>query len=468
VKCWGIGRPGQLGYGPTNDLLAPAAEAINLGAGKTAVQLAIGTHFSCALLNDESVKCWGSSEGGVLGLGHFSALTAPGLGTIEFGADKSVMMLAAGSQHTCAYLSDETVKCWGHGTEGQLGYGDNKTLQVPGTGSINLGSGALPFKMVASNHTCVRFSDSKVNCWGPGYEGQLGYGNTNSLAAPSLSPINFSTAAGAIDIAVGGAHTCAILQDYSVRCWGEGGSGQLGYGSATRSLLGPTTSPVALGAGKTAKRIVAGAYHTCALLNDNSVKCWGSGQKGQLGTGVFGDLWTPPAAPVDFGIERTAVSLVAGHEFTCALLDDATVRCWGDGSNGQLGVGYFSGNAYRVSPQTAINFGQGLTARSITAGWHHACAILNDSSLKCWGDNSRGQLGYGNRDDYFTPNYIPVNLGSGVAAVQAVAGGMHSCAVLDNQTAKCWGEAAEGQLGIKDITVWAPLERSISYEPMIF
>src|SRR5262249_29406613 len=142
----------------------------------------------------------------------------------------------------------------------------------------------------------------------------------------------------------GGQSTCAILDTGTVKCWGEGEDGKLGYGS-TNDVLNPAAAPstVDLGGGRTATAIATGQSQTCGIVDNGTVRCWGENQYGQLGYGnatEIGDNESPGGAgPVDLGSGRTAVAISAGRYFTCALLDNGTVRCWGEGANGQLGYG---------------------------------------------------------------------------------------------------------------------------------
>ena len=137
-----------------------------------------------------------------------------------------------------------------------------------------------------------------------------------------------------------------MLDDATVRCWGFGGNGRLGYGNTTEvgdDEAPGSVGPVDVGVGRTVTQITAGDFHTCALLDDATVRCWGWGGNGRLGygntTNVGDDEVPGSVGPVDVGVGRTAVQIAAGDSHTCALLDEATVRCWGNGSFGQLGYG---------------------------------------------------------------------------------------------------------------------------------
>ncbi len=159
-----------------------------------------------------------------------------------------------------------------------------------------------------------------------------------------MGPVNLGPGRTAVAISAGGAHTCAVLDNGTVRCWGFGGLGQLGYGNTTNVGNAETpdkAGPVNIGPGRTALAIAAGQIHTCVLLDNGTVRCWGFGNNGRLGygnTSSVGDLQTPDTAgPVDLGRGRTAVAISAGQSHTCARLDNGRVLCWGAGANGRLG-----------------------------------------------------------------------------------------------------------------------------------
>ena len=154
----------------------------------------------------------------------------------------------------------------------------------------------------------------------------------------------------ALALATGANHTCALLSDGSVKCWGMNNLGQLGLGDAASrgdatNEMGGKLPAVKLGAGKTAKAITAGEGHTCALLSDGSVKCWGYNFYGQLGLGDTTNRGTAAnqmgdtLPTVKLGTDKTAKAIAAGDSHTCALLNDDTVKCWGDNSYGRLGLG---------------------------------------------------------------------------------------------------------------------------------
>ena len=216
-----------------------------------------------------------------------------------------------------------------------------------------------------------------------------------------------STPRTAVAISAGLAHTCAILDNGRVRCWGFGGHGELGYGN-TESIGNNETpgsaGPVHLGAGRTAVAISAGWYHTCVILDNGRVRCWGDAGSGQLGYGNtedIGDDETPDSvAPVDLGPDRTAVAISAGKWHTCAILDNGRVRCWGLGHHGVLGYGNTETIGDDETPDSVspIRLG-GPRPVGISAGDRHTCVILENRRVRCWGAGELGQLGSGNRQD---------------------------------------------------------------------
>ena len=169
--------------------------------------------------------------------------------------------------------------------------------------------------------------------------------------------------------------------------------------------MGGSLNPVNLGSGSTAKSITTGTGYTCAILDDDSAKCWGRGHAGQLGNGKTGSLSSPPNSPINLGFEITAKAITAGKFHTCAVIDNSSIKCWGLNDSGQLGQGNTSnrGDGSNMGDNLpAVDLGAGKTARAISTGDRHTCAILDNASIKCWGSNISGELGIGdtgNRGD---------------------------------------------------------------------
>ena len=377
--------------------------------------------------------------------------------------------LDAGAAHSCALVAASALRCWGYGAIGQLGSGATATIgddETPAAvAPVALGPGRSAKAVAAgAHHTCAVLDDASVRCWGFGGDGRLGYAGTASIGddepPAAAGPVVLGAGRTATAITAGTGHTCALLDDGSVRCWGYGADGRLGYGdvaSVGDDEPPAAAGPVNLGAGRTARAISAGSGHTCALLDDGSVRCWGYAANGRLGyadTVRIGDDETPAAAgPVDLGPGRTATAITAGEAHTCAILDDGAVRCWGYGLYGALGYGYTTNVGDDEPPSAAepVYLGVGTTAVAISAGELHTCIVQNDGRVRCWGFGGNGRLGYANArnigDNELAFAAGTVDVGAGRTATAISAGSFHTCARLDDGGVRCWGYASSGRLG---------------------
>ncbi len=396
-----------------------------------------------------------------------------------------VTQLAAGDDHTCALFTDGRVKCWGHNDHGQLGYGHTKNIgddESPssvGFVSVTASADVTVKRLAASyEHTCALLSDGSVVCWGLNDLGQLGYGNRHDVGDDELpsavGPVSVTLTPGVTvaELAVGGSHTCVLLTDDSVKCWGGGGIGRLGYGNG--ESIGDDELPSAVAAVSvttapqvTTRQLTTSRFGTYALLSDDTLKTWGLNSFGELGYGnieTVGDDEVPSAVgtvSVSTKAGVTAQSVCGGDYHTCALLSDATVRCWGSTLDGEVG----SGNKQRVGDDelpsslvpVSITATKGVTVKQLACGFDHNCVILSDASVKCWGANVFGELGYGNLaaigDDELPSSVGPVSVTTtpGVSVKAFALGYLHSCALLSDDSVKCWGSNKFGQLGYANI-----------------
>ena len=284
-------------------------------------------------------------------------------------------------------------------------------------------------------HTCAVIDDGTIQCWGDNTEGQLGNGSFGGTPGTvTVSGITTATA-----VTAGTQHTCALLSDGAARCWGTGADGALGYNSATASAV---PVPVALGDGK-AFTISAGNGFTCASMFGGTARCWGLGSAGQMGNG-FTD--SPNLTPTPVSDITTASAISAGEGGTaCVRLGGGLagqVRCWGYNGDSQVGD---------PRPPAAENIKTPFTvdavalpdAAGVSMGRVHACANTDGGTVKCWGGNDAGQLGNGAPGP---DSAIPVDTGlSGVTNVSA--GEDSSCARLSDATVRCWGFNGKGQVG---------------------
>jgi cysteine-rich repeat protein len=370
-----------------------------------ASRLAAGYSHTCALLEGGGVRCWGANWSGQLGYGHTDAIgddeTPDSVAPVDVGG--RVVEIAAGAWHTCALLEDGGVRCWGANRGGQLGYGHTDAIgddETPGSVSpVDVGGRVVEIA-AGFMHTCALREDGAVRCWGVNWDGQLGYGHTRLIGDDetpgSVSPVDVGGRA--VEIAAGAWHTCALLEDGAVRCWGENDVGELGYGHWYQ--VGDDEAPASAGDVNVGGRVVAlaaGASYTCALLEDGAVRCWGGNWHGRLGYGPVSNIGDDevPASAGDVEVGARAVDLVAGGEHTCALLEDGAVRCWGGNWEGQLGLGHENTIGDSELPTSEPVVDVGGHAVEIAAGEQHTCALLEGGAVRCWGSNGAGQLGYG-------------------------------------------------------------------------
>lgn len=348
--------------------------------------IAAGNNHTCALRSTGQVFCWGLNAQGQLGDGTTTASLTPVEVTSLAG---QVSAIAAGDAHTCALTTGGGVKCWGNNANGQLGNGTSTFSTTP-VDVVGLTSGVMSIG-TGDNHSCAGMTGGGVKCWGWGTRGQLGQGSILS----SLTPVDVQglpAGATAPVISAGFQFTCAAMSDGSARCWGRNQSGQLGVGT-TIAQSTVAVQPVGLGAGVT--DIVNGGVHACAVQN-GGVKCWGLNTAGQVGNGTATPAVNSPASAI--GIS-TAVGVAAGGAHSCALLSNGSVSCWGLNQEGELGIGNQTLN--NVTTPTALT---GLTGQvEIRSGVQHVCALGGDETIRCWGINTYGQLGSGDTIRQFSP-----------------------------------------------------------------
>ena len=468
LKCWGMDDYGQLGDGGSdNSSSSPPPTAINLGTGRTAVAVTAGGAHTCAILDNNDLKCWGNNEHGQLGVGGVNTnLSAPSSTSIDLGVGRTAVAVSAGWSHTCAILDNNDLKCWGGDANGQLGDGETSTgRSTPPSTAIDFGTGQnvalserdldgdgtymifqtrlnLDYRerSISSGnpHTCVILDNGSVSCWGRNDEGQLGNGGTTSSSTPTLTS-SLGVGRTAVEISSGGYSSCAILDNGSVACWGSGFGGKLGNGGSSDKTTPTLTS--SLGVGRSAVALSVGKHSlsspVCAILDNGSVSCWGSSP------GNGGGSSNTPTLTSSLGPGRTAVTVSSGGHHTCVILDNGDVSCWGSGGYGQLGNG---GTADQSTPTITNSLGTGSTAVAISSGWYHTCVLLDSGSVSCWGRNSEGQLGNGGTTDQTTPT-LTSSFGVGRTAVALSSGDVHTCAILDNGAVSCWGSASNGRLG---------------------
>ncbi len=357
VQCWGLNVSGQLGDGtfsaPTDPIVKKPVK-VGLPVSAVAEKVAAGGYHSCALHKDGSISCWGLNQFGQLGNDKTISTSTP----VKVSGITNATAIAAGFDHTCAVLATGSVSCWGYNYSGQVGTlsGLNDSASAIRTPTPVVGTTNATATASFFDHTCFLKSNGEAGCWGYNKFGQLGGGSTATRSSPSI------VIESATSIAAGGTHSCATLSTGTIQCWGQGSFGQL---DGTKrpinnpNVLTPTSGPIlkspTTGVDLKADFVAAGGFHTCALLEDGSVQCWGFNLFGQLGNK---DLLSSQAASVSIPITNPSgevtnarvLSLSLGLYHTCAILENNTVRCWGQNSFGQLGNGTLTNSPTPVSP----------------------------------------------------------------------------------------------------------------------
>lgn len=420
-----------------------------------ATTISVGYDLACAVTTLGAVTCWGGQNGvGALGNNIESGwVTRPQKTHILGASSTDTLEVGGDGSHTCALTATGGVKCWGYNAFGQLG--DDTTTE---------------------RHTPVAVCD-------------------DSSCAGELDDIE------GITTAMLGQFSCALADSGTILCWGKNDTRQLGEDTAETCTYGMSnidcsTTPIQVEDIDDATMVSAGGHHACAIVDEDAVSCWGSNLQGQLGNNQPGedeDDWreNPPSTPT--GLDEGVVGVAAGFAHTCALMDDTSVKCWGDARFGQAGIGdpndltetcenplnpAWADVACALTPVTVCetspspepdlpsdpcssgdsNALTGVVA--LSAGFYHTCALMNDDTVKCWGQSEAGQLGDGTicdpgeddcDGDLFTVDedfieIYPVDV-LYLDDIEQVAAGYHnSCARSDTEV-WCWGENHRGAIG---------------------
>ncbi len=374
-----------------------------------------------------------------------------------------ILDIAAGGAHTCALIENGRVRCWGLNSSGQLGYnnteniGDNEDPSFPGDVPLNAKATALS---VGGTHACALLEDGTLRCWGENASGQLGYGNNEDIGDDEFpfSVNAIDIAAGILEVTTGRGHTCVRVGEGGVRCWGGNAFGQLGYSNANPLAI-PLVVDVALDAMVT--MLSSNGDHNCALLEGGGLRCWGRNDKGQLGYGHtenIGDdedpdaVGTVPLMPQGVPDGTPVIDLALGEGHSCVLYEGGDVLCWGDNFYGQIGQGTTTTIGDNETLATLFPISLGGDATGLALGKHHSCATLEGGELKCWGRNLYGQLGNGNIE-HIGDDELPSSIDPvvlGGTVTALTAGDYHTCVVIDSHDIFCWGFNDYGQLGYGD------------------
>jgi alpha-tubulin suppressor-like RCC1 family protein len=384
IACSGFNVRGQLGDDRATTRSTPPPAIPNLIGVRS---IAAGGAHSCAVAGT-TVQCWGGNASGQLGDGTLEDRARPT--PVELLGD--ALSVTAGGTHSCAHLADRTVACWGGNQSGQTGgtvsrrTAPRRVLERDGTRLVDVVQ-----VEAGRDHSCALLAGGAVKCWGDNDSRQLGVARAVCQACPE--PLSVALPSPAVQLALGTNHTCALLRSIddseSVACWGSNAFGQLGQLGVPPDPEPADPVPVIVPMlPSQLVQISAGADFTCVLAADGGVYCWGAGQSGELGNGVAPAAANP--TPVKVGNVAAATLLGAGGRHACAFAQ-SQVQCWGMGTFGQLG-----GAAYpTTSVAVPVSFGRDVGVTQLLAGDVHTCALFDDQTVSCWGDGRGGQLGTG-------------------------------------------------------------------------
>ncbi len=417
--------------------------------------IAAGTRHTCALLNDGSARCWGYDGGsgrlgypGVAQIGGLSGVALDSVGPVELPAGLVGVprLITAGPQHSCVATDEDEIVCWGR--DRFVGGGADAGAPVAPVDAPIL---KLPGKIVSlhagNEFTCAELSGEdgeEVRCWGVGQRGELGAGTTENLldaASAPPPPVLLGETAEIQALAVGAYHACVALGEEGafLMCWGSAANSVHGqyYADEQQAQAVPVPQLIPLEGlldGRDIHQLVAGREHSCSFDSEERVRCWGL----RAFTGDEGLYAPEERVPFTDGGAAATVALggalalprplAAGPQHSCVIYEDNAIRCWGEGTHRELGFWVCNGDpdedcvygddadepvtvdksllcfrhpASFTAPCVQTPTRERLRPRALALGERHSCALLERfeedalrTSVRCWGENQKGELGY--------------------------------------------------------------------------
>ena len=387
-------------------------------------------------------------------------LTHSTITDIGFSADSiyTNTTIAAGTYNGCAILENQSMVCWGDNEYGQLGDGTTTGSAVPIY--VNVAANETPVEVTVGQVTaCALMESGNIYCWGSGYYGKMGNGEpwNDDYVNTEMRQVLLPEGQGGQTVSISGGHICTILNNGDVYCWGRGNQGQLGYGGTSNRNI---PAKVNLPGQRSAIAISTGTFMTCAITNDGMGYCWGENDEGQLGNGTTNSRQMTPAE-VLFPSGNTPVSISAGDDFACALMDNRKVMCWGENNDGRLGQGPLATDDETTPVWVSMENSE--TAHFLDIGTKSACMILDSEETKCWGTNEEGQIGQGDTDvDYYS---TPTEVNGSHDFVALSINSDTICAITSNAEGYCWGDNEAGQTGRGSIDTNEPTPSEILFTP---
>ncbi len=404
--------------------------ALCTGTGCDFVEIALQGATTCARRENGQVDCWGRGQNGELGddtMGHGGDCTVTAgntpdctdVATTVVLPGPAVELFAEGVTSICAHVgATRELWCWGRldwrmGSELEHDRFAPERFAIDGT---PIADGREEFS-ASFGHACWIEADGTASCIGSGGSGRLGVGDFDNATEPVtvLDSAGTASLSGLVDLAVGPGHTCAWTAT-TLYCWGSNSDGQLGTPAPHTACGAPpdvydcAPLPIAV-PGVDASRLVAldlGWEHTCALLDDGAVLCWGSARAGGIGNGT---IVSSPVPTEPMGVTGVT-DIEVGGGTTCALLTNGRVMCWGTANVGQIGDGLMSHDAATCVDGGGTFFDCALTPTEVDTiddgeqlelGIGHACVLRASGEIWCWGNGDRFQLGNLSRTQVYSP-----------------------------------------------------------------
>jgi alpha-tubulin suppressor-like RCC1 family protein len=377
------GSDGSAGCSASCSGATPICSGGNKCVGVSSVAFGPADGHACAVLTDGTVRCWGETDHGRLGDVNV-AKTGPSAPVMPLDLDQ-VTSITLGARHTCA-IREKEVWCWGSNESGQVNGTPGPSILTPTKLALPAGITSQVKRVSAGHqHTCAASEAGDVICWGRNAEGQLGAGDFSER--PGFHLVSGFTAA--TSLCSGLVHSCAASPT-KVVCWGDRTQVKLGNAMVTGAGVGPVkyfVTPVGMPDIPNVESLTCGTNHTCALDTAGSGICWGANESGQLGLGHTN--------PTDYALKPNAfvgsVHVAVGDSFTCVIrADNQQIKCVGRNEQGQLGDTTFTTRS-TLADATGVG-----TGAMLGVSRRHACALRGangNGGLRCWGDNTQGQLG---------------------------------------------------------------------------
>ena len=391
--------------------------------------------------------------------------------------------LSSGGWTQCVITEDTHVVCWGNNAQGKRGLGGgigDASDNPPGKAGPwvvgNLSSGMVEVSAGAWS-TCSLKQNGEIWCWGGGEFGQLGTGTdvcvdntvTTCNSATNYPPAKISLPLGKTAVSLSDAnqgHFCAILDTGEGLCWGWNHAGQLGDGTVCTggSWDSNSNNPTPVGCNSNNGRytpvlvddsnfpanysiisISTGMAHSCAIIDNNDLYCWGNNYQGQLGIGGGNNADFPTPQYVDSGV----IAVATGNEHSCALYENQIVKCWGNNGQGQLGTG----DLFNQNSPTALNLSSNIALISLETAYNMNCVISEENIPYCWGANQWGQLG--NYDPNDSRQETPLTIEDNLSVIAISLNGDTVCGIKTysyptthgHRDVFCQGQSYMGQMG---------------------